>query len=145
MFFLIFCCATITEAQIKKQKKSIPQVVYNNNVNAPLTEKERQQIIEAYGDYAERLVFQSPERLRVFKNILRNRVKIYKHNKKDLSKLIKLSSVKKRVNNGLNEVFSPEKFNPLVYEFDFFSKNTTHKTFWVDHTKYTITILPQLN
>ena len=142
VFLLIFSLSLTTQAQIKRQKKSTPQVTYNDNVNLPLTEKERNQIIEAYGDYAERLVFQSPERLRVFKNILRNRVIIDYHKNKDLSPIKNLSQVENRDKKGLSN-FKPEEFNPLLYEFNFLSYETKVLTYRVDNTQYTITIIPQ--
>ena len=62
--------------QQSKQKNPLPLVKYDDNVKLPLTAKERSQIIEVYGDYAEKHVFSNPQRLKSIKHILRNRVEI---------------------------------------------------------------------
>ena len=132
--------------QQKTQKMPLPLVKYNENVKLPLTVNERSQIIEVYGEHADKYVFDNPNRLKEVKNILRNRVVIEKHPNKDLSSFKRLSEVPlvNDYNKNLQYDFGAnvENFNPLKYNFNFFSRNGI-EYYRIDNTQYLITILPQ--
>ncbi|ARV09108.1 hypothetical protein BTO05_05455 [Winogradskyella sp. PC-19] len=130
----------------QSQKQALPLAKYSDNLSEPLTSKERAFIDEVYGDYADKLVYNNPQRLLSFKDILRNRVVIKRYEKKDLSSLKRLSQVKlvKSINPGLQKdnSFNVESFNPLKYGFNFFSRKRA-EYYRVYNTQYLITILPQ--
>lgn len=131
--------------QQKEQKRPLPLVKYDDNVNLPLTAKERAQIIEAYGDDAERLVFGNAHRLKSIKNILRNRVLIDEYPDKDLSGFIKISEI--ALTDGAymeatSGTIKIDDFNPLKYAFNFDSTDGI-KHFRIDNTQFLITIMPQ--
>ena len=58
--------------QQTKQKNPLPLAKFDDNVKLPLTAKERAQIIEVYGESADKYVFNNPNMLRSIKHILRN-------------------------------------------------------------------------
>lgn len=132
----------------QSQNQALPLAKYGDNLSAPLSSKERAFIDEVYGDYANKLIYNNPQRLLLFKDILRNRVVIKRHDAKDLSSLNLLSRVdmvkSKSINSNLQRDYSfdPDNFNPLKYEFGFFSKQR-YTYYRVDNTQYLITILPQ--
>jgi len=132
--------------QQKTQKSPLPLAKYDENVKLPLTTKERSQIIEVYGDYAEKYVFSDANRLRNIKQILRNRVVIKlitnKNEKKPCPKLSEVSLFDNYV-SGIerDRVFDPKIFNPLKYNFEFHS--TSASMIQVDNTNYFITIKSQ--
>ena len=130
----------------QSQKQALPIVKYGDNLSEPLSSKERAFIDEVYGDYADKLVYNNPQRLLLFKDILRNRVVINRYDDKDLSSVNLLSRVDivKSVNSNLQRDYSfdLDDFNPLKYAFNFFSRNRA-EYYRVDNTQYLITILPQ--
>lgn len=137
---LIPLCAS---SQQINQKNPLPLAKYNDNVKLPLTAKERAQIIEVYGDSAEKLVFNNPNRLKGIKHILRNRVVIKLiTDEKDKKSCKKLSEVALFEDSDSElKTFNPETFNPLKYDFDFYSKSAG--IFHVDNTNYYIIIKSQ--
>lgn len=133
-------------AQTRSNKQSLSRVVYYENVDEPLNSKELSQIIEVYGDKAEEDILSRPQRLKDVKNILRNRVEITQHPGKDLSVYKKLSQVPlftAYISNLKRDSFSVAEFNPLKYQFNFYSKNSFITYYWVDNTNYLIAIKPQ--
>jgi len=133
-------------SQQSKQKKAPLLAKFDDNVKLPLTTKERAQIIEVYGDSAEKYVFSNPHRLKNIKQILRNRVKIKLiTEEKDKKKCSKLSEI--TINDGYvsgikrDKVFNPKTFNPLKYNFEFYS--TVGSMIKVDNTNYYIIIKSQ--
>lgn len=144
-------CTSVMVAQknITKSQKRLTLVNYSENVDKPLTKKERIFIDEVYGEFADDYVYSNQNRLRELKNILRNRVILEEHPNKDLSSLTKLSSVQllKAFNPSISRDFriSSENFNPLKYQFEFFSRRTDIQYYWVDNTQILISILPQHN
>ena len=141
----MFCMVMLSFAQDRSTSSS-KHIEYNNNVNQPLTSVELNMIREVYKDYSNSDVLSRPQRLRSVKNVLRNRIKIFKENSKDLSKLTKLSKVPlfSAYNNNLKRdiIFNPKTFNPLKYQFDFYSNQST-KHYRVDNTNYIITVFAQ--
>lgn len=132
-------------SQSKTQSKPLPVIIYNDNVNEPLTMKELAQIKEVYGDNAEVDILNRPQRVKDIKNVLRNRVEIFDAGDKDLSSMPKLSQVElfddyvPSLNRDFN--FNPNNFNPLKYKFSFYSRNSS--TYHVDGTGYYIIIKSQ--
>ena len=127
-------------------QQSSVNVLYDNSIYEPLTLKEEAQILEVYGLDAERFVFNSPQRLKDIKNILRNRVEIIDAGLKDLSGISKLSEVQlfdDLVPNIKRDIeFNAINFNPLKYKFNFYSRDG-NKYYRVDNTSFLIVIKSQ--
>jgi hypothetical protein len=124
----------------------LPLAKYNDNVNLPLTANERAQITEAYGKSADKLVFNNPHRLKSIKHILRNRVEIKliidQSNTKPCPKLSEVSFFDgSSSGTKKEEPFNPNNFNPLKYNFDFYSRAAS--MYQVDQTNYYIIIKSQ--
>jgi hypothetical protein len=133
-------------SQQSRHKNPLPLAKYNDNVNMPLTVKERNQIIEVYGESANKFVFSNPHRLKSIKHILRNRVVIKiitdEKNKKPCPKLSEVSVFDGFVRDlRRDETFSPNSFNPLKYNFQFYSRGAA--MYEVDSTNYFIIIKSQ--
>ena len=129
-----------------RQKQPIPLAKYNDNVKLPLSAIERAQIIEVYGKYADKYVFNDPHRLKSIKQILRNRVEIKlisnQNDKKPCTKLSEVSLFNGFVNDLAREkTFNPKSFNPLKYNFEFHSGAAA--MYNVDNTNYYIIIKSQ--
>ncbi|OIQ21633.1 hypothetical protein [Lacinutrix sp. MedPE-SW] len=150
---LLFLCAIAlflsvysVSAQTKKQNP-LPVINYNENVNADLTKKELAFIKEVYADKANEYVLSKPQRIKDIKNILRNRISIVEHANKDLSSYKPLSSVKlfNNYNKTLtrDNVFNMETFNPLKYNFNFYTRDMSTITYRIDNTNYLINIKSQ--
>jgi hypothetical protein len=146
---VLFSSTALAQSTISSKQKPLSIVEFSENVNAPLSSKERSYIVEVYGDYAEQYVFSNPNRLKDIKNILRNRVILNEYPRKDLSSFPKLSSVPllKAFNSNVSRDASinASNFNPLKYQFNFFSRESQIKYYWVDNTQLLISILPQHN
>ena len=142
---VIFLLPMSIFGQEKNQQKPLPIVKYDDNVNLPLTDKERAQILEVFGDSAERLVFNNSNRLKSIKNILRNRVVIDEYPNKDLSYQMNISDIAltpEARNEAKSGSLNRDNFNPLKYNFNFDSTDGI-KHFRIDNTQYLITIMPQ--
>ena len=117
---------------------------FPENVNLPLSSSEIDKIESAYDDksYLNK-IYSSKALMKEFKDILRNRVKIEQENIKDISYAPLLSSIKFHGNKKLlKRKFDLKFFNPLLYDFDFFSKKK--KIYRVDGTNYLIIINPKI-
>lgn len=146
MTFLFCGIALNANAQSKTYKQPLPVINYNNNVNAPLTSKELSQIQEVYGNKANDYVLSKPQRLKDIKNILRNRVEIKMISNINDQKQCPLLSEVPLFNyyvKGLvkDTSFNPKNFNPLKYNFEFYS--TGSYMYRVDNTNYFIIIKSQ--
>lgn len=132
--------------QQKQSKHPTPLAKFEKNVELPLSAKERQQIIEVYGEFADEYVFNNKNRLKTIKQILRNRVVIKQINDdKDKKPCPKLSEVP-LFNAYVPELerdqnFNPQDFNPLKYNFQFYSVGAY--MYQVDNTNYYIIIKSQ--
>ncbi|MFK2819632.1 hypothetical protein U0L90_05850 [Flavobacteriaceae sp. LMIT009] len=128
-------------AQNKKDIKT-PIVSFKSNVNPPLSLHEKNLIKEVYQEEFS-LISESPERLRFVKNLLRNRVEVSVLN--DFPKQVKLLSEVSLFNKYNAKLkrkgFDKDDFNPLSYNFDFYSKTT--QIYRVDNTNYYIIIKSQ--
>ncbi|NRD24863.1 hypothetical protein HNV10_16535 [Winogradskyella litoriviva] len=132
--------------QKSQGQQPLPVIEFRDNVKLPLTALERAQIDEVYGEYAEKYIYSDPFRLLSVKNILRNRVVIELVSEdtktKDctlLSEVTMFNSFVKDVER--DEVFNPENFNPLKYNFRFYSRSAA--LYHVDNTNYYILIKSQ--
>jgi hypothetical protein len=142
---LCFSFSNFSFSQSSIKKEPLKHVNYNINVDLPLNKKELLQIKEVYGDKAENDILSKPQRLKDIKNILRNRVEIIQYQNKSLSgfKLLSEVSLFNDYNNNLKRdlIFDKTNFNPLKYQFDFYSRNSS--TYRVDNTQYLIVIKSQ--
>ncbi len=143
---LIYLISFNVSAQYSKIRQSLKQVVYNDNVNKPLTNTELNQLKEVYGDALERDILNRPQRLKDVKNILRNRVEIINIPNVQNQKPCKMLSevpLFNTYNNTLKRdiVFNRNTFNPLKYVFDFYSRGGS--IYRVDNTNYFINIKSQ--
>ncbi|WP_299519171.1 hypothetical protein [Winogradskyella sp.] len=132
--------------QQKIQKQPLPLAKYDDNVKLPLTAKERSQVIEVYGDSAEKLVFNDAHRLKSIKNILRNRIEVKMiTNQKDVKDCQKLSEVEvlgESTKTYVNvKTFDINNFNPLKYDFNFYARGGS--MYHVDNTNYYIFVKAQ--
>lgn len=146
LLFVVILMPAILLGQQSKQKNPLPLAKFDDNVNMPLTAKERAQIIEVYGDYADKFIFSKPHRLKSVKHLLRNRIIIKQvTNTNDRKPCTKLSEV--TLCDGFVEglerdkTFDPETFNPLKYNFEFYSRSAS--MYQVDNTNYYIIIKSQ--
>ena len=117
---------------------------YPDNINLPFTNSELAKLKMAYGDELENQILDRPVRVKDIKDILRNRVIIYQENIKGLSKIPLLSQVPifNIYNNKFSRpIFNGNDFNPLLYNFNFFSK--TKQIYRVDNTNFLIVIKPR--
>ncbi|WCO02429.1 hypothetical protein [Psychroserpens ponticola] len=144
----IFSVLTVNTSfsQSSQKQKPLQHVVYNSNVDAPLTSIELKQIKEVYGEHAEEDILSKPQRLKDVKHILRNRVEVIEHLGKDLSSFTNLSTVPlfNHYNKTLNRdaLYNASTFNPLKYQFNFYSREGS-KTYRFDNSPYLIIIKSQ--
>ena len=141
LLILIFSSfgAVIAQNDSNNQKGWITQ--YPSNIDLPLSQDELLKLDKAYGDELKSQILNRPVRLKDIKDILRNRVFIYKENIKNLSKISLLSNVAifDIYNSKLRRpIFRKNDFNPLLYNFNFFSK--TKQIYRADNTNYLIVI-----
>jgi len=130
--------------QQSNHKNPLPLAKYNDNVNLPLTAKERAQIIEAFGESADKMVFSNPHRLKSIKHILRNRVQVKLINDKNQTKPCPMLSdvtSSEDLDAQNNKPFDLDNFNPLKYDFNFHSRSAS--MYQVDNTNYYIIINSQ--
>ena len=145
-FILSVLTVNISFSQKNQKQKPLQHVVYNDNVDGPLTDKELQQIIEVYGEHAEDDILSKPQRLKDVKHILRNRVEIVEHPGKDLSSFANLSTVplftyyNKNLSRDVS--YNASTFNPLKYQFNFYSREGS-KTYRFDNSQYLVIIKSQ--
>jgi len=133
-------------SQQVEHRNPLPLAKFNDNVNLPLTANERSQIVEVYGEFADKYVFNNPHRLKSIKHILRNRVEIKliteDKNKKACPKLSEVSVLNGFVSTlKRDKSFDLNSFNPLKYNFEFYSRAAA--MYHVDGTSYYIIIKSQ--
>ena len=134
--------AIIAQNDVKKYDKWV--TYYPSNVDLPFSKSELNKLEEVYDQNLKDQILDRPIRIKDIKDILRNRVYIYQENIKDLSDIGLLSEValfeiyNKKI---IRPVFDINNFNPLLYNFNFFSK--LKQTYRVDNTSYLIVIKPR--
>ncbi|WP_053991370.1 hypothetical protein [Mangrovimonas sp. TPBH4] len=136
----------ISVGQTRSNQQTLTTIVYNDNVNAPFTQKELAQIDEVYGAQAEKYVFKYPQRVKEIKNLLRNRISISMlsnpQDQKDCTLLSEVPLCNYYVNDLKRDiVFNPENFNPLKYLFNV--NGLSGQMYRVDNTNYFIIIKSQ--
>lgn len=119
---------------------------YPQNVEAPLTNKEKAMIKEVYQSEADNKVFNNDSFLRDIKHLLRNRITIYEENNQKAQKKCKLLSeipLFDDYNKNLKRdvKFNISNFNPLKYKLDFFANGTY--LYRIDNTNYFILVTSQ--
>lgn len=133
-------------AQAKSSPTAVELVKYNDNVNLPLSVKERGFLQEVYGDELQELILSKPQRLKDVKDILRNRVEIVlasQHEKSEYAPLLSSVPLFDNYNDQLEPdiTFSKNGFNPLKYRFHFHGFGTS--MYRIDKTNYVLIIKPQ--
>jgi hypothetical protein len=141
----VFCFSVNLDAQTKNDKQPLGHVIYNSNVDAPLTFQEKQMLQEVYGDKLEAYVLSNPQKLKTLKNILRNRVEVKlisnPRDQKDCTLLSQVSLFNYYNENLSRGNFDVNNFNPLKYNFNFYARGTS--LYRVDNTNYFIVIKSQ--
>lgn len=144
IFVILFIPVSLV-SQTVEYKYTLPLVKYGENVNLPLTQKELNQIIEVYGDDAEKEVLSRPQRLKDIKHLLRNRIEfkmLPEGNLKPFRLLSEIPLFNFYVTTLKRDlVFNPENFNPLKYNIEYFS--TIGTTIKIDNTNYYLIIKSQ--
>jgi hypothetical protein len=126
-------------------QKSIGIIEFPSEVSAPLTNAERLQLLEVFGDGFNKLVLENPTQLQNLKFLLRSRIKIISTDKDDLSEVPKLSDLElfDTYNKNLQrpKTFDPSNFNPLIYQFQWYSP--TQQIYHINNTDLLLQIIPQ--
>ncbi len=126
-------------------QKSVGVVEFPSEVSAPLTNAERLQLLEVFGDSFNKLVLENPTQLQNLKFLLRSRIKIISTDKDDLSEVPKLSDLElfNQYNKDLQKPksFDPSNFNPLIYQFQWYSP--TQQIYHINNTDLLLQIIPQ--
>ena len=111
---------------------------FEKNIEKPFTQFEMDKIIDAYGAKKLQTIISEKALENFYKNILRNRVKIYTKKYYPEENFPKISSIGPSLNeNDINT----EKFNPLLYDFPFYSKKPHY--YRVSQTDFLVVINPQ--
>jgi len=129
---------SVVSQKIDRQKWIVD---FPENVNTPLTSKENMMIEQAFGTEVRDKILSNKSRLKDIKDILRNRVEVFNAEKKNISSITNLSTLPLYNSKLLLKAFDPNNFNPLLYEFDFYTKSTL--VYRVDNTSYLIFIRPR--
>jgi len=141
---LIFTNIGVVIAQNNSERYVNWTTHYPSNIDLPFSKSELNKLEEVYDQNLKNKILDRPIRVKDIKDILRNRVYIYQENIKDLSNIGLLSELalfdiyNKKI---IRPVFDINNFNPLLYNFNFFSK--LKQTYRVDNTSYLIVIKPR--
>ena len=111
---------------------------FEKNIEKPFTQSEVNKIVDAYGTEKFQTIISEKALDKFYKNILRNRVKIHTKKYYPNENIPKLSSKGPKLDQNRINL---EKFNPLLYDFPFFSKNSHY--YRVDQTDFLVIINPQ--
>ncbi len=111
---------------------------FEKNIEKPFTQLEIDKIVNAYGAEKLQTIVSEKALDKFYKNILRNRVKIYTKKYYSEENFPKLSSKGPSLNE--NDINS-EKFNPLLYDFPFYSKKPHY--YRVNQTDFLVVVNPQ--
>ena len=109
---------SVVSQKIDRQKWIVD---FPENVNTPLTSKENMMIEQAFGTEVRDKILSNKSRLKDIKDILRNRVEVFNAKEKDISPIMALSKIPLNDFSILPNPFDPNNFNPLLYEFDFYT------------------------
>jgi hypothetical protein len=115
------------------------------NINNAMAQQVNPKIQEVYGDKTQEILQNEPERVKIFTDLLENRIKIVLEVSVGEDKYPKLSlfSLLNKYNPNLtrDSAFDLNTFNPLKYNLNFFSTKT--EVYRIDNTDYLIVIKPQ--
>jgi len=148
VFVILFSLNSFSgEAQTTK-KQALTTVKYRDNVKAPLNSNELRMLKEAYADKLNAYVLSKPQRLKDFKNLLRNRIVVKKITSiSDASKYQTISQAglfdSYNKNLSFDTSYNPNTFNPLKYNLQFFGRGSA--MYRIDNTDYFIIIKSQHN
>ncbi|MDO5509456.1 MAG: hypothetical protein Q4F57_02055 [Weeksellaceae bacterium] len=126
-----------------------PHVIFDANVDAPLTARERAMIVEAFGDKAQAYVFDQPFTERDLKDFLRNRVKVIRLDRAKYQNEPMYQNLPQLQNVGLYDVHNSSVIRDMVYNestFNILKYDINHhpvKEEIYQFGDYFITILPQ--
>jgi len=111
---------------------------FPENLNSEITEIESNNLFEAFGEDGYNRILKNNALKKYYLNILRNRVfiAIKKYNPNE--NILKLASVNNKLKTN---VFNKNKFNPLMYDFNFNAK--TFIMYRVGKTDQLVVINPQ--
>ena len=142
---LLFLSCSFAHSQSAK-RPSQKAAYFAENVKMPLSQDEENKLKEVFADSYQNYILNIPAHLKRYKNLLRNRVEILKLDKKIdqkecslLSQIALFDAFNKNLKRDL--VFNKNNFNPLKYNFNFFSKGNL--LYRVDNTNYFILIKSQ--
>lgn len=142
MFFMITNSAT---AQSDWAEKAEVEYANAKNVEAKLTQDEKQFIDAVFGDKVTELVYNNPDFLKSLKHLIRNRISIVKVESNSKAKkgmlLSKIPLANDFATQEISKFSTIEGFNPLKYKMEFFSKGTY--MYIIDNTDYVIEITSQ--
>ena len=114
-------------------------------INNAFSQEINPKIQELLGDKTQEIVQNDPERIKVYNDLLENRIKIIESPVVGEDKYAKLSTVPlaNKYNPAMQRdiVFDPATFNPLKYSMNFFTSQT--QIYRVDNTDYLIVIHQQ--
>ena len=131
--------AIIAQNNVNKYDKWV--TYYPSNIDLPFSNDELKKIEEAYGLEYKKQILTNRILLKDIKDILRNRVEVFNAEKKNISSITNLSTLPLYNSKLLLKAFDPNNFNPLLYEFDFYTKSNL--VYRVDNTSYLIFIKPR--
>ena len=132
IFFLFLLFSSYSFSQNSKHKSWVFK--FDNNINDEISQDELNKISLAFGTEKFQDIISNQALKKYYLNILRNRVSV--HEKKYYSQ----ENIKKLSSFGPNFT-TIEKFNPLLYDFPFFSKES--HVYRIDGTDFLIVINPQ--
>lgn len=138
LLFPLFLISIVLIGYSQSGKNETWTFGFKKNIDLPLTQSEIDKIIFAYGSEKLQSIISVNALKKYYKNILRNRVKIYVKKYYFDENIPKLSSV--GPNLDVN-IINSEKFNPLLYDFPFFSKKPHY--YRVGQTDFLVVINPQ--
>ena len=138
LLFPLFLISIVLIGYSQSGKNETWTFGFKKNIDLPLTQSDIDKIIFAYGSEKLQSIISVNALKKYYKNILRNRVKIYVKKYYFDENIPKLSSV--GPNLDVN-IINSEKFNPLLYDFPFFSKKPHY--YRVGQTDFLVVINPQ--
>lgn len=98
-----------------------PHVIFDANVDAPLTARERAMVNEAFGTYAQQYVFSQPHTEREIKDLLRNRVKIVQLQRAKYENEPRFQNLPQLQNQALYDVYNPNIMRDMTYNASTFN------------------------
>ena len=111
---------------------------FEKNIEKQFSQSEIDKIVNAYGAEKLQTIISEKALEKFYKNILRNRVKIYTKKYYPDENIPKLSSKGPKLNENM---INSEKFNPLLYDFPFYSKKSHY--YRVSQTDFLVVVNPQ--